>query len=210
MAAFDHAPAVLLKPHPLAPLEAVEFPACLLFGLVFAGTLEFSFGFSQRLHGPRSLVLLLPRRLKVALSVLVHVGVKVQQHVWALCFVVLVGQDDRDGSVGGSGANDPRDSFDGFADGAPSVPLHGLVGLVEQPLHVVPVRLYEVPERLLFLDFLREALKRLLLLGLASFKFLDLRGLASSGSRLLKPLFLPTLEGVRVMDTLPDIDGLAK
>ena len=52
MTPFDHAPAVLLKPHSFASLQTVEFTAGLLFGFTLSGSLELSLGFCQGLNGP--------------------------------------------------------------------------------------------------------------------------------------------------------------
>ncbi len=210
MPALNHPPTVLFKPHALASLEPVELPAGLLLGFVFASPLELPFGFRQRLNGTGRLVLLFASRLKIALGVLMNRGVEFQHDLRAVRFVVLIGQNDRDGSVGWSSTDDPRDALDGFAHGGPSVSLDGLLGLVDEALNVAPVFLNQVPETLLLLDFLRKACQGLFLLGLPSLKFLHFRGLAASGTCLLKALLFASLKSVSVVHALPNVDSLTK
>ena len=153
MATAHHPPAVLFEPHALAALEAIQFPACLLFRFVFSCTLQFALGLLERLDRTRGLVFLFPGRFEIALGVLMDAGVQLQHHLRTAGFVVVVGENHGDGSFGGNGADDPWNLLDGLLDLVPSVPFNRFVGLVEQPLNVGPVLLNQMTKALLLLDF---------------------------------------------------------
>ena len=201
---------MLFKPHTFAALETVEFPAGLLFGFVFSCSLEFTLGLLKGLHRSRGLVLLFASRLKIALRILVDGGVKVQQYVRALCFPIFIGKNDRDGPLCGSSADNPRDAFDGFSNGAPTVSLNGLFGLFKQAFNMAPMVLNQMAKPLLFLDFFRKACQRLFLLRLAAFQTFHFSRLSSPRPGLLKSLFFSALQSMGIVRSFPNVDGLTK